>query len=697
MGLLQRAFSARSSSLENPDNPIKPSAVLELAGGGPSKSGVAVSQESASRLTAFWCGTRILAETLASVPLCVYERVGRGRVKAVDHPLYPILHDELNDEMSSMFGREVMQAQLIYHGNAYARILRAGSGEVGELWPLISQRVQPKREKGRKVFQALLNDGSIETFQQDEILQIPGLSFDGLKGKSVIGAARDALGVGLAAQDYAGTFYKTGGRVPGVVETQLSKMDPETKKNLGETWLSGRSDNWHQVAFLPRGMKYTPVGIPPDDAQFLDSRKFGVTEIARILNIPPHFLKDLERATFANIEQQSLEFVIYTMRPIFVRWEQELNRRLLVPAERRRYYIAFNMEALMRGDTAARGAFYALGRQWGFFSANDVLELEDRPGIGEKGDVYLTPINMVNAEDLVNGSAGNPGLYGRQLRHLETDLGAEGKLLTSEKLRRFMREMAARTGIRGLALRRRIRKSQKPVIEDRAQTIVNREIGAVEKLIKPYRSTEPRSRRGLTDLRREIEAFYDDHGAWAAAKMAPVNRSYADLIAGAMADELGTDAGDELPAEFERFVKDYTEHFGKREASEGKLQLLALLDEYQAEGEEAAAEAVAQRLTEWGDKRAGKIAGIESVRFMSAAAKTLYVAGGVTVLRWVANAEACSFCQGMDGKKAGVEANFVDAGQGVDGGEGTDGPMRPSDNIGHPPLHDSCECDVVAD
>lgn len=680
MGMLARAFSVRSS-IENPNKALTSDVVLDAIGGGPSKAGVPVTQESASRLTAFWCGTRILAETLASVPLCVYERQGRGSRKAVEHPLFPLLHDEPNPDMSSFFAREVMQAQLIYHGNAYAAIRRDAGGRIRQLWPLISQRVRPERKDGVLQYQMTLSDGSSEPWLPEDVVHVPGLSFDGVKGKSVIGAARDALGVGLASQDYAGMFYRMGGRVPGVVETQLPKLDPETKKNLQETWLSGRSDNYHQVAFLPRNMKYVPVGIPPDDAQFLESRKFGVTEIARILNMPPHLLKDLDRATFSNIEQQSLEFVIYTMRPTYARWEQELNRKLLAPAERSRYYIAFNMEGLLRGDTAARGAFYALGRQWGLFSANDCLELENRPSIGPQGDIYLTPINMVPADQIADGGPPSPAPKGAPAR------GSRGG--PAAEVRRRLQE-------RSLRLRRRIRKSQQSVIEDRARTIVNREIGAIEKLVKPLHA-EPRSRRSLASLRRDIEAFYDDHAAWATQRMHPVMRNYADLISGAMADELGTDPGDELPPELERFVKDYSGHFGKREASEGKLQLLALVDEFEAEGDEAVAAAIESRVAEWGDKRAGKIAGIESVRFMSATAKVLYVAGGVTVLRWVANADACSFCQKIDGQTAGVQENFVNAGQGVDGGEGTDGPLKPSDNIGHPPLHDSCECDVIAD
>jgi len=284
---------------------------------------------------------------------------------------------------------------------------------------------------------------------------------------------------------------------------------------------------------------------------------------------------------------------------------------------------------------------------------------------------------MIPADQVVDGGAGAPpapGAAGRSARALE-------------------QRRARQT--RSLRLRRRIRAAQRPIIEDRAAAIVKREIGAIEKELKDLAGD--RSKRAVAPLRRAIEDFYDGHAGWAGQRMQPVIVAYAGLIDPAVAQELGNDPPDEMTPELEKFAVEYSKHFGRREASEGKLQLLALIDELEAEGDEAVAEALQQRLDEWGEKRAGKIAGIESVRFMSAAAKVLYVAAGVTVLRWVANAAACPFCSSMDGKTAGVEQNFVNAGQGVDGGEGTDGPMKPSDNIGHPPLHDSCECDLVAD
>jgi HK97 family phage portal protein len=691
---LSRAIDFARRSIENPNSPWYQS-ILDAMSGSMSKSGILVTQDSATRLSAFWRGVRLLSETLASVPLCLYERQEpRGRRKAMEHPLFRLLHDEPNPDMTSFFMRECMQAQLVTVGDGYGAIRRDGGGNIRQIWPLRSSQVEPRRTAGRLSYFVTLTDGTREEWGPGDILHVPGISFDGLHGKSVLSAARDVIGSGVAVQDYGATFFRSGGRPPGVVETQMPTINKDNKKNLEETWLSGRGEDWHKVAFLPKGMKYTAAGISPNDSQWLESRKFSVPEIARVLGVPPHLLYDLDRATFSNIEMQSLEFVIYTMRQYFVRWEQELNRKLLLPAERVRYYFEFNADGLMRGDAAARTTFYQAGRQWGYLSANDIRALENQPDIGPGGDVYLTPINMANAQELVDGGGSQPALVARQLLYLMANREASQRQLPPAPASPPQLEDRAARSLRSLRLRRRIRKTQRQQLEDRARVIITREIGAIEKELKAQLEASPRSRRDLPGLRKAIEDFYDEHAGWAGKKMHPIYQAYGELIAGAMADELGLDPEDDPSPELDRFISDYAKRFGVREASEGRLQLLALMEEGD---EEAIALAMSTRLGEWKEKRPGKIADIEATRAMAAVAKVLYVAAGVTVLRWVANPGACPFCSAMDGRVAGVQQNFVNAGQGVDGGEGTDGPMKPSDDIGHPPLHDHCECDIVAD
>jgi HK97 family phage portal protein len=691
MGIIARALSFPRRSLDNPA--VKFSDVNAWGGdwvnAGTAESGASVTLTSATRMSAVWRAIGVLTDGIAALPLFVMAR-DKGRRKATEHPLYNVLHLEPNPRHSSCVFRGLVQASVVTQGNGYAAIRRDGAGRVRELWPVRPGTVEPKvRQDGTLYYQIATEGGQREPWEARDVLHVPGLGFDGLQGMSVIGAAREGIGMGLSAQKYGGVLFARGGRVPGVLETQFPTIDKEKRKNLEEGWYAavGGTDNYHKVALLPKGMTYKDIGITPEDGQFLETRKFQVLEIARWFNVNPHKLFDYERATFTNFEQSSLVHIVDTLLPWVVRWEQELTRKLLSPAEREDFFIAFNMSGLLRADTAARGQFYALGRQWGFFSANDVLELEDRPGIGPKGDVYLTPFNMTDSEELAR-------VVRAVVRCLPAGAPAPALPPPADPAPAAAPPARKRATARTLTLRRRIKAAQKAVIEERARLIVNREIGAVEKEIKRMLGDDARNRRSVSTLRQAIEAFYGEHAGWAAQRMQPVIRNYADLIAAAMAEELGMDPGDSLPPDLERFVRDYSDSFGAREASEGRLQLLALTEE---RDEEEVAEALRGRLGEWGEKRAGKIAVNEATQFMAASAKVLYVVAGVTVLRWVANPGACPFCASMDGRTAGVKQNFVSAGQGVDGGEGTDGPLVPSDNIGHPPLHGNCECDLVAD
>ena len=710
MGLLAKAFSFSPRSFENPATSFSNPAqwlVDWASGGGLSASGMSVTQNTAIQLGAVWCATRVLAEAVASLPLAIYERQQpRGRRKAIEHDLMEVVHNEWNPDLSSFFGRECMQAKTVLHGNAYAFIRRDRMGRARELWPLLEHKVKARRLKGRLVYDVRAENGTNEgPVAASEILHIPGLSFNGLEGRSVIGAAREAIGLGLAAQKYGATLFSRGGRIPGVIETSLTNLNADLRKNIKERWHStvGGTENWHEPAILPKGWTWKEIGIKPEDGQFLQTRKFQVSEIARWFKVPPHLLYDLERATFSNIEQQSLEFIVHSLRPWLVRWEQEMNRKLLSREERTRFFVEFNIDGLLRGDAAARGQFYSLGRQWGWLSANDVLDMENRPEIGDQGDIYLTPFNMMDSEDLAGNGAkappvrsvglrgGNVVLIGRnpdgnyELRELPLEPRAPEP--------RDVREAGTR-GLRGLRLRRKIKAAQRAVIEDRAQGIIKQEIALVEaELKKTLRSAAP-NRRDLKSLRIAIDEIYREHAGWASKRMRPVIRNYAELIAAAMEDELGIGTNSrQIDPQVDRFVEDYIRQFGVREASESRLQLQALMEEGD---EEQVSESIRQRLTEWNEKRPGKIATREATQAMAAIAKVAMIAAGVTVFRWMANAAACPFCESLDGQVAGVQQNFVNAGQGVDGGEGTDGPLPPSDNIGPPPLHSGCECDIVA-
>lgn len=376
---------------------------------GPTVAGKNVNERSAMQLTAVYACVRILAEGVAGLPLHLYKCGKNGsREKAVEHPLYFLLHDEPNPEMTSFIFRETLMTHLLLYGNCYSQIIRDGRGQVTALYPLMPNQMSVDRdEKGQLYYTYLRSSEEADTMKKgtvyllpEDVLHIPALGFDGLVGYSPIAMAKNSIGMGLACEEYGAKFFANGAAPSGVLE------HPGTIKDitrLRESWnaIYGGSKNAGKVAILEEGMHYSPISISPNEAQFLETRKFQVDEIARIFHVPPHMIGDLERSTFSNIEQQSLEFVKYTLNPWVCRWEQALTKSLLSPREKREYCIKFNVDGLLRGDYQSRMNGYAVGRQNGWMSANDIRELENMDKISEEqgGDLYLVNGNMIKMTD----------------------------------------------------------------------------------------------------------------------------------------------------------------------------------------------------------------------------------------------------------------------------------------------------------
>jgi len=381
--------------------------------GGRSSSGADVTPRSAMQISAVYCAVRILSETVAQLPLHYYrtERREDGRTKAVreyDSPLYRLLHDEPNPEMTSFIFRELMMVDLCLYGNFYAQIVRNNRGEITALYPLQPQNMTVLRDENARLFYQYTRTGNgadpgeAETIilMDYEVLHIPALGWNGLVGYSPIQMAMQAVGASLAADDYAATFYANAATPSGVLEFPGALKDPEKIRTQWEGGFAG-AVNAGKTPVLEEGMTYKPISISPAEAQFLETRKFNVDEIARIFRIPPHMLADLERSSFSNIEHQSLEFVKYTITPWISRIEQALKKSLLLPAEKTDHFWSFNLEGLLRGDYQSRMNGYAIGRQNGWLSANDIRELENMNDIPEEegGDLYLVNGNMLPLKD----------------------------------------------------------------------------------------------------------------------------------------------------------------------------------------------------------------------------------------------------------------------------------------------------------
>ncbi len=365
-----------------------------------SLSGMRVSPDAAMRLAAVYACVRILSETMASLPLVVYRpRKDGGKDRITDHWLYRVLGKRPNRFQNPFEWREMLQGHLALRGNAFCQIVANGRGEVTELIPIHPDRVRIELLKDGEYRYRVRNQAGDEmVFPRGEIWHLRGLSSDGILGLSPIELSRESLGMALAAQDYGARFFSNDAKpTGGWIEFPGSFKDPEAKRVFRESYQAAQSgSNRGKVLVLENGMKFHEVGVTNKDAQFLELRKFQITDIARLFRVPPHMIADLDRVTFSNIEQQSLEFVMHTMTPWAERWEASIEADLMLDGDE--LEVEFDFANLMRGDAASRSAYYQSGIQNGWLTRNEVRIAENLNPIAGL-DQPLRPLNMVEEED----------------------------------------------------------------------------------------------------------------------------------------------------------------------------------------------------------------------------------------------------------------------------------------------------------
>ena len=391
---MKNPFSRLFRARDKPSDAISSAPAFYFGSSGAGKS---VTVSSAIQMSTVYACVRVIAETIASLPLHVYEVTGKGNMKATEHPLYRVLHDEPNLEMTSFILRETMLSHLLLWGNSYCQIIRSGRTQVIGLYPLMPDHMEVDRDSsGNLKYTYTTSEGRTILLSADDVLHIPGLGFDGVMGYSPIALERNAIGLGLAAEEYGGKFFANGARPSGVLTHPNTVKDP---KRLRESWNTayGGSANANKVCILEEGMTYAPISIPNSEAQFLETRKFQVEEICRIFRVPPHLVCNLDRATFSNIEHSSIDFAVHTIRPWLVRIEQAINRALFSDQEKARFFVRFNIDGLMRGDYKSRMEGYAIARQNGWMSSNDIRELENLNPLTDEdgGNAYLCNGNMI--------------------------------------------------------------------------------------------------------------------------------------------------------------------------------------------------------------------------------------------------------------------------------------------------------------
>jgi HK97 family phage portal protein len=394
MGLLARLFGRSETKADDARGTAYQQWLVDwFRGGEPTTSGIAVNPETALKYAAVWACVRIVSEDVAKLPLILYRRKkDGGKERAVDHPLYRILHDRPNARMTSFEWREASQAQVELRGNAFSFIERDARGRVVNLWPL--QGVTVMEAADGDLLYRLHNQTVVPA---EMILHQRGLTLDGKMGLSTVGYHRETIGLGMAAERYGAAFFGNNAQPKGAL-VMPNLLGAEAAKTLRADWERKHrgADKAHTLAILDGGMKFEQMGMDHTDAQYIELRSFQLGDIARCWRVPPHKIADLTRATFSNIEHQALEYVSDSLLPRARRSEQTYERDLLSDAERGEYFIEHLLDGLLRGDMASRYAAYATARNWGWLSVNDIRRMENMDPLPD-GDEYLRPLNMVPA------------------------------------------------------------------------------------------------------------------------------------------------------------------------------------------------------------------------------------------------------------------------------------------------------------
>ena len=702
MGFLVRTFQppARPPA---PTSRAERRSLEQMLGGG----GGGVSEEGAMRLAAVYACVRVLAETVASLPLVVYERLDRGKERAVEHPLYRLLHDAPNPVMTAFEWRETLMGHLALWGNAYCEIEYDGGGRPLALWPLRPDGVEDIRRGSQGLtYVYRLPDGKQVVFPGERVFHVRGLSPDGIRGYSPIADfARRLVKMGLAVQEFGDNFFANGAR-PGGVLQHPGKLSDEAYDNLRSSW-AGRHEglsNAHRVAILEEGMTFQAVGTPPEEAQFLESMKMNRAQIASIFRVPPHMIGDLERATFSNIEQQSIEFKTYTMEPWLVRWQQAINTRLMVEGERDTYFAEFVTDALLRGDTASRYAAHAIARQNGWMSANDIREIENMNPI-DGGDVYLIPLNMVPAGEGARGQG--PGASEEE----DPGGGGAGEQGAEEDDAPAERSVALRNGVEvrkaewdAAAARHRLQTVYLPLYEDVAGRVVRREANDIGNAAKRLLG---KGKRG--EFEEWLERFWVEDEAFVRRQYAPLMKSYAAQIEELTARETGRSAQGSV----EGFADAYLDEAARRHVNHLRARVVKAMQGSRGAGEQgrearvagaeeeepatdaqiaAQIEAMLEHLRESEPER---VARQESVRANNALAIALYGLMQIFRKRWITFGDNCPYCDSLAGRTIDLDAFFLALGQQFLPA-GAELPLIPGQNVGHAPAHEGCDCMVVA-
>ena len=662
MGLIS-SMETRSR-LENPAVPISSETVLQHLGVQPSSAGPQINTaEKALGITAYWAGVRTISQAIASLPLGVFERLEKGRKPLRNHGVNQLLALRPNPRMTPYTFKELRIVHQLTHGNSYAEIERDGAGRPIGLWPLLPDRSGVAIINGGKWYYTEI-DGVRIWLPPEKVLHVPGMGFDGLRGYSVIHVHRESLGFTAATNKYGASFFENSARPSGFL-SHPGKLSSEARGRLREEWGQVHSGltNAQRTAVLSGGLKWETVSIPPEDAQFLQTREMQIDEVARILNINPILLQHYGKATTwgAGIAQFLIAFAKFTITPWLERDEDVLNYDLFSPEERGKLYVKYNLNALLRGDPKMQAEILEIKRRNGVINADEWRELdEENPLPDGLGEHYILPLNMMPVQNIIDppAPAWAPEYYSKP--------EAES---------------------RSAKIRDRQREAHRSLFEDGANRFVRRDVQNATRAIEKAFKSDDRAvsfNDPINMINQWIEEFYPGQHRVIYQTMLPIVAALADVIAAEAGSEVNI-----TPDGLKDFAAEYTETLAMREVSSSIGQIRKIIKGAELEGLE---EALLGRIGEWSEKRPAKVADREVVGVSTGAARYVYQQAGMDLV-WRANPNACPICQEMDGRKVSSKGYFLNSGDSVSV-EGS-APLTAGYNIAGPPLHDGCTCTIV--
>lgn len=643
-----------------------------LYGANKTESGVDVNEYTALNLSSVYAAINIIAGDISSLPINLYKKTSNGKRKVItDHPSLQLLKYKSNALIPAINFRKCTTAHILGWGNMYAEIARNKMGQVAELWPITPDRVTPEFKNGDLVYMIKV-DGQEIPMPRESILHIAGLGYNGITGYSVISKAAESIGLSLASEKFGARYFGANTNLGGAIKYPRA-LGPEVTKNLKASLADYTGGKYsHRWMILEQGMEIEKLGFSPDDSQFLQTRQFQVSDIARWFNMPPHKLKDLTRSTFSNIEEQETEYVISCLVPWLTTIEQNYDIQLLTEKEHRLgYYFKHNVKGLLRGSSDKRADYYTKRFYLGSLTPNEIRALEDEdPLDNENADKAFIQMNVMPLDDIDKAIEQQP-------KNIPGEQPPEPEVVEPEKKNLdWARGQFKLLEYRNIAGRDRISKRYHPLIKDAAGVVLWRENLLVEKLL---------AGKDLGSLKNDIENLYQSFASYIEKKMSPVFKAMSDSVYNQSLLEIG-ESVDEMPDDVIQEINRFISVYAKRHIGSSSGQLIKLSDEPEPKP------AIEERLSQWGETRAEKIANNETVRLSNFVAQTAFFTHSFKSYWRIRGAQTCPYCQELNGRAIKQGESFFQGGEEHEPKGAENGPMLIRSSVMHPPLHQGCDC-----